>query len=157
MRKTVNYTVTAQGRDYGKLFVITEMPSEQGEWWAMRALLALANSGVNLPDGVVELGMAGLAEVGLKKLFALPPELFRDLSNELLGQLQIIPDPKRTQVIRALISEDIEEIATRLTLKWEVLKLHVDFSQAGGLSNSVRDLLETAKAPRQPVTRMSRK
>ena len=50
-RKVSNYTVTKEGRDLGKTFVITEMPASRAEAWATRALLALMAGGVELPDG----------------------------------------------------------------------------------------------------------
>ena len=39
-----------------------------------------------------------------------------------------LPDPARPQVIRQLVETDIEEIATRLRLRDEVIALHVGFS-----------------------------
>ena len=67
-RQIVNYTVEQDGRDKGKIFVITEMPALQAERWAMRALLALMRSNPELPEGTELSGMAGLASAGLKAL-----------------------------------------------------------------------------------------
>ena len=51
MARTVsNYTVTDEGRDNGKVFVLTEMPASRAESWAMRALLALMAGGVEVPE-----------------------------------------------------------------------------------------------------------
>jgi hypothetical protein len=135
-RKTVMYTVDETGgRDRGKTFLLTEMPAAKAEDWAMKVLLAMLNANVDVPDNVMELGMAGLAEVGLKKLGALPFAVAKPLLDELMECVQVVPNPQKPQVIRPLLAaEDIEEVATRLKLKWEVLSLHVDFSPAGDLS-----------------------
>jgi hypothetical protein len=134
-RKTENFTVTDEGRDKNKTFLLTEWPASEAEAWAIRALLALGAADVEVPDGVLNDGMAGLAEIGLKKLFALPYKEAGPLLDELMKCIQVMPDPRRPQVKRALVETDIEEIRTRLALKWQVLKLHIDFSTAGGLSN----------------------
>lgn len=130
MRKTANYTVTDEGRDNGKLYLITEKPARQAEEWAIRAILGLMAANVDIPENAMDLGMAGLAEIGLKKLALLSPAILLPLLDELMECVQIIPDPRKPHVVRPLIESDIEEISTRVKLKWEVLKLHVDFSQA---------------------------
>ena len=135
MRKTENFTVTDEGRDHNKTFILTEWPASRAEAWAIRALLALGAANVEVPDGVLNDGMAGLAAIGLKKLFALPYSAAGPLLDELMECVTVMPDARRPQVKRALVEEDIEEIRTRLTLKWQVLKLHIDFTIAGGLSN----------------------
>ena len=133
-RKTENFTVTDEGRDLNKTFLLTEWPASKAEAWAIRALLALGAANVDVPDGVMNEGMAGLAAVGLKKLFALPYSSAGPLLDELMECVQVVPDARRPQVKRGLVETDIEEIRTRLALKWQVLKLHVDFSIAGDLS-----------------------
>jgi hypothetical protein len=133
-RKTENFTVTDEGRDKDKTFLLTEWPASKAEAWAIRALLALGAANVDVPEGVMNGGMSGLAAVGLKKLFALPYSAAGPLLDELMECVQVTPDPRRPQVKRALVETDIEEIRTRLALKWEVLKLHIDFSIAGELS-----------------------
>lgn len=153
-RKTATYTVDAEGRDKGKTFLLTEMSAAKAEDWAIRALLALGSANVDLPDGALELGMAALAEVGLKKLFSLRADVVKPLLDELMTCVEVQPDRNRPQVRRAMIEEDAEEVRTLLTLKWEVLKLHLDFSQAAGLSSSLAGAMQAAK--RRPVTRTSR-
>jgi len=134
-RKTETYTVTDEGRDKDKTFLLTEWPASKAEAWAIRALLALGAAKVDVPEGILDGGMSKLAEIGLKKLFALPYSAAGPLFDELMECVQVTPDPKRPQVKRALVETDIEEVRTRLALKWEVLKLHIDFSIADGLSN----------------------
>ncbi len=135
-RKTTNYTVSADGRDKGKVFVITEMPASRGESWAMRAILALIENGANLPEGFERMGMAGLAEIGIKALSGLRWEQAEPLLSEMLSCVQIMPDPARPHVVRNLIEEDIEEIGTRITLRAEIFKLHADFFTSAARSAS---------------------
>lgn len=135
-RNTLNYTVTDDGRDHGKVFVLTEMPAAQGEAWAMRALMAMMNEGVQLPDGVIGAGMAGLAEMGLTGLIGLRWEVVEPLLAEMMTCVQFMPDPQRPQILRRLFDDDIEEIPTRIKLRAEVWKLHVGFLMAGNTPNS---------------------
>ncbi|VEB99938.1 Uncharacterised protein [Cedecea lapagei] len=129
-RKELYYTVEGKGRDKGKVFHITEMPASQAEWWAIRAGLAMAKGGVNLPDNFSDLGMAGMAKVGLEMVAKIPVEDARPLLEELMSCVQAVPNPSDRSIKRGLIEDDTEEVSTRLKLRTEVLKLHVDFLTA---------------------------
>lgn len=129
-RSTINYTVTDEGRDKGKIFVITELAADQGERWAMRALLALINEGVEIPEGIERMGMAGLVEIGIKALTKLRFEVISPLLDEMFDCVQFMPDAAKPHIVRKLFSGDIEEIKTRVKLRWEVLQLHADFLKA---------------------------
>lgn len=133
MRKTATVTITDEGRDKGKVFVLTEMPASQVERWALRALLALSKSGVELPENVDGAGIAGVAALGLKALSGMDAIDAEYLLDEMFKCVKVQPSQG---VLRDLIEEDIEEIATRLKLRTEVFKLHTDFSIAGDQSNS---------------------
>lgn len=135
-RKTLTVTIDAAGRDQGKAFFIREMPASQAELWAVRAFLALARSGVDVPEDIASSGLAGIASLGLKALTGLKFEEARDLMAEMFDCIQIIPDPSKPNVQRALIEDDIEEVPTRLRLRKEVLELHVNFSTAGAPQTS---------------------
>ena len=130
MRKTITYTVMDEGRDQGKVFVITEMPASQAEAWAMRAVLALMAGGIELPEGWDRLGMAGIAEVGIKALASIEWQHAKPLLDEMWSCIKIQPDPAKPHVVRNLIDDDVEEVATRVRLRAEVWKLHVGFSKA---------------------------
>lgn len=136
MRKTETITIQREGRDKGKVFKITEMPAAQAEKWALRAFFALANTGVELPEGLEESGMAGLAAIGLQALGKVPYEAAEPLLDDLMACVQHIPDPSKPEVVRGLIDEDIEEVATRLELKKSVWELHTGFFSLGGNSTS---------------------
>jgi hypothetical protein len=127
-RKVKTLTIAGPGRDGGKVFRITEMPAVRAERWAMRALVALARSGVDVPDDIADQGLQGLAVLGLR---ALSEVFFEDLSpllDEMLTCVQIIPDPNLSDFGRALVDDDVEEVETILQLRREVFELHVDFS-----------------------------
>jgi hypothetical protein len=133
-RTTLNYTVEDEGRDSGKVFTLTELPASRAESWAMRAILALMAGGVNLPDGFENLGMAGMAEIGIKSLSGLKWEVAEPLLDEMWQCVRIIPDPSKPHVIRNLIEEDIEEVTTRIKIRAEVWKLHAGFLMAAAPS-----------------------
>lgn len=154
-RKTAMFPITEAGRDKGKVFLITEMSAARAESWAMRVLLALMSGNVEIPEGFQELGMAGLAELGMRSLGALKWEVAEPLLAEMLECVEYIPDPNKTHVHRPLIEDDIEEVASRLKLRIEVWKLHMDFLEAVG--NSISAQRPAAVAGRERVTRTSRK
>lgn len=159
MRKKMTYVIEDEGRDAGKRFEITEMSATQAEDWAIRAMLALGAANVEIPDGAFRLGMAGLAEIGIKKLFALSPSQLRPLLDELMKCVVFVPNPQKPQVTidYPLFETQVEEVATLLKLKWEVLKLHMDFLKAVGLFASVGGTAEAATNSPKPTTRTSRK
>lgn len=135
-RHTATFTVTDEGRDRGKTFLITEMPASRGEAWAYRALLALIAGGVELPEGFERMGMAGMAELGIKALSGLRWEVAEPLLAEMWECVEIIPDPTKPHVVRALIEDDVEEVLTRGKIRAEVWKLHTGFLKAAALSAS---------------------
>lgn len=142
-RKTALHTVTDAGRDKGKKFLITEMSSRRGEEWALRALLAIGGS-VDLPEGFESLGMAGLAELGLRAITNLKFEIAKPLLDEMMTCVQIYPDPNKLQNVRAILEEedggeDIEEIKTRFDLRVEFWNLHMGFLNAAVTSLKVKE------------------
>jgi len=129
-RKEIDYSVDGDNRDTGKLFRITEMPSTEAEWWAIRAGLAMAKNGVEVPDNIADMGMHEMARIGLGMLTKVDPVDAKPLLDELMKCVKIIPDPSNRNIVRSLVDSDIEEVSTRLKLRAEVFKLHVGFSQA---------------------------
>lgn len=127
-RKTLAVQIDTEGRDKGKVYFLTEMPASQGEWWAIRVFLAMARNNVDVPDDIRDQGMAGLAIIGFKALGGMTPHDAKPLLDEMMACVQIIPDPSKPNVIRALIEDDIEEVTTRVRLRREVFTLHTGFS-----------------------------
>lgn len=116
------YKETAEGRDKGKTFLITEMSARDGYRWASRLLFAMANTGIDVPDGVMESGMAGLATMGFKALGRIPHEAAEPLMDELLSCVQIVPDNGQA---RNLFPGDIEEVLTLFRLQKAAFDVHV--------------------------------
>lgn len=147
-RKTLTITIDAEGRDKGKTFLLTEMPASKGEKWAVRALLALARGGIEVPENIAGLGLAGIAIIGVQALSGLEWELAEPLMDEMFACIQIIPDATRPQVVRGLVegtgSDDIEEVKTRIMLRKEILALHVEFFMDAALLKQARDMVAAA-------------
>jgi hypothetical protein len=126
-RKVIDYTVTAEGRDKGKMFRITEMSASQAERWGLRSMNAMSKAMGGFPDQLIEAGLAGLTAVGVSAFARAHWDEIEPLMNEMFTCIQIIPDPGKPNFARALIEDDIEEVATRLKLREEVLGLHLNF------------------------------
>ncbi|PXW42173.1 hypothetical protein DET57_114165 [Klebsiella oxytoca] len=126
-RKEITITMPeTSGRDAGKVFLIREKSADEVEWWAMRVLLALGGSGVDIPDDIASRGAVGIAIEGLSLLMKIPPAEAKPLLDEMMSCVEISPGP---DVRRALVKEDIEEVTTRFALRKEILNLHVGFFQ----------------------------
>lgn len=129
-RNFLNFTIVDDNRDKDKVFVITEMSASQAESWAMRAILALTANGVELPEGFERMGMAGIAELGLKALGGLKWEIAEPLLDEMFTCVKYMPDSAKPHIVRPLHESDIEEVVTRIKLRIEIWKLHTDFLKA---------------------------
>lgn len=127
MRKTLKYTVTNEGRDKGKVFLITEMSAADAEDWAIQAFLAMAASGVQIPDNFKEAGFAAVISSAFEAIGKLQYERAKPLLDRMMECVQIIPDPSKPNVVRSLIDDDIEEVSTRLMLRKETFQLHASF------------------------------
>lgn len=152
-RVTISDGTQESNRDYGKTFIIREMSADAGEWWAIRALIVLGNASVSMPAGVIESGMAGLAAMeqlkgaasalflmGLRTLPGVDARALKPLLDEMMECVKY--QPPGAYPAQALHSGEllqIEEIKTILTLRAEVLELHLGFSLAGAVSTLATD------------------
>jgi len=119
-------------RDNGKVFILTEMPSEQGERWANRVIFAVMNAGVDVPEGVQSMGMAGVAAIGIKALGKVPFEIAEPLLDEMFGCVQYQHDPHNPLLLQSIMSgndSQIEEVMTRWKIRGALFTLHTGFSQ----------------------------
>ena len=117
-------------RDKGKTFVITEMSAERAERWALRALLALSGSGLDIPEQATNASMAGIASVGVGMLARLDFDTAEPLLADMMSCVRI---DMGNGIVRDLIEGDcgdIEEVMTRFQLRKAVLELHLGFSIA---------------------------
>lgn len=134
-RRSELVTLT-DGRDRGKQFRIDEMYADSGERWALRALLAISRSGVNVPPGLFENGWAGLAAmmpylfvIGFQGLSGAKWEEIEPLLNEMMACITFQPPGGYpTQPLGVGPAFQIEEVKSLLLLRKKVLELHVDFS-----------------------------
>lgn len=141
MRKTKEIKIETANRDQGKRFRITEMSACAQERWATRAVLALLNSGLELPEGISaedlqgSSGLAKLLSMGVKAFSNIKYEYAEPLYAELLKCVEYLGtqgDAVSRPLTEETADEVIEEVTTLLTLRKEVLKLHFDFLLDGG-------------------------
>ncbi len=132
MRKTKTLTLAGDDRDAGKTFLLTEMSAMAAERWATQAFLALAKSGVEIPDDIASRGLQGVAALGWQALAGLEYVHAEPLLATMLGCVQIV----EKHITRPVLEDDIEEVATLLTLRKEVFGLHVDFSKLAAKSTA---------------------
>ena len=125
MRRTETVEIT-EGRDAGKKYQITEMSAEAAEWWAFRALQAVAGADAELN---LQAPLADMAAQGIKALAKVHPEQARPLLDEMMGCVQILVPA--TQKPRPLLDGDIEDVKTRFMLRKAVVELHLGFSTGG--------------------------
>lgn len=128
MQKTKEIVIEDEGRDKGKRFVIEEMPSYQGEKWALRVIFAAANAGVEIPDDIAESGMSGLATMGKEIFQKIPFESADPLLDELMGCVKFSTG---NGFARELVETDTVEVRTRLKLRMESLMFHLNVFMGG--------------------------
>lgn len=147
-RRERRVSITDDNRDKGKTFVLREMAADAGEWWAVRTLIVMGNAGVSLPHGVLESGMHGLAfmentkgvasalfAIGLRMMPGVDPHALKPLLDEMMACVKYQPPGAfPAQDLNDGELSQIEEIATRLKLRAELLELHLGFSLAGAVS-----------------------
>lgn len=128
-RRTEQITITDENsRDHGKTYLITEMPAEQAEWWAFRALQALLTENPDIGD-VGGAPLAELAQKGLKAVGKMPPEKSKPLLDEMMSCVSVVlPDGKT----RGRLNGDIEELSTFFQLRKAIVTLHTSFFTLGG-------------------------
>ncbi|MGL4756300.1 MAG: hypothetical protein ACRCXB_28435 [Aeromonadaceae bacterium] len=134
MRRTETIEIK-DGRDAGKKYLITEMDAESAEWWAFRALQAIALADVDMGDmmkrdeqGQLQAPLSELATKGLKAIAGIPSSSAKPLLDEMMGCVSMIIPAGGT---RALMAGDIEDVTTRITLRKAVMGLHLGFSIGG--------------------------
>lgn len=132
-RRTQSVPITDEGRDKGKVFLIREMAAEHAEAWAIRALLALTNSGANIPNLDPSQGMAGVARAAavgaLEALQKLKYEDVKPLLDDMWTCVEYRINPADPTSLP--VNDYIEEVATRMQLRKAVFVLHTGFSQGG--------------------------
>ena len=134
---TVDWGTRDTNRDYGRQFLLTEMPAHEAEEIAVRVL------GERFPDTILTYGFAGVAIMGVPAIYSLPYDVAKPLWDRIMACVL----PVGTEAIPAPLRADdaIEEVATRIFLKREVLELHTGFSFADA-RQVISDLARSAEA-----------
>lgn len=148
-RKEKDVVIDMNGRDQGKVFHLREMPPIQAEKWGIRALAIVAKAGIDMGDidGIMKLGMAGVAMMGIASLMKCPFEDMEPLLDEMMECVFIKPDRTKPLFYRPLMEEDIEEISTRLFLRGEVFQLITGFSVPGVQSSGTSSPAPESQSP----------
>jgi hypothetical protein len=148
MRKEKDVTIgpdtapSEEGRDYGKVFHITEMSAFAADEWSNRAALALLPRLTReVPEDVVQQmsdnpNMATVERIGLILGNISFPDT-RELLKELMDCVKIVPDPNNPnpRPIGMAGSVDIEDVETIHFLRKEAMALHTGFTLAASLFN----------------------
>jgi hypothetical protein len=163
MRETAVVRVPAfpgtRNRDQNKIFKITEWPAAHAERWALRMLLATNKGGGELPLDLAGMGMEGIAIIGINTFLRgnISDDAILPLIDELLECVEVIRDVKHPEVVTKLVDGDIEEPATRMWLRGEVLSLHLNFSVAAVLSALYARIMMPKPSPDLSPPRTSRR
>lgn len=119
-------------RDNGKSFVLKEMDAYRGQDWALRALLALAASGVHVPPQALSSGWGALAGYAFDALLGVRYTDIAPLLEEMIGQARFTAQPENenfpTLAIKPGENCQVEEIKTFLILHRELFELHTGFT-----------------------------
>jgi predicted NBD/HSP70 family sugar kinase len=158
-RKTTLLTIQENNpayRDNAKVFLLTEMSADHGERWANRLIVAIANAGGDLPDGIMGGGMAGLSALGMDSIFdaaqKIKFETLEPLLDEMMGCVQTRVGQNPWQAIVRGVNCQIEEIQTFWTLRKAWVELEVGFSFADAARKLVPAASAESSLPNTPTS-----
>lgn len=127
MLKQKTVTITAEGRDKGRQYVLTEMPALKAERWARHVIMAMSRQDLEIRQEIAALGMYGLIIGGFQALAGGDMAAVDTLMAEMLPQISIVED----KVIRPIGADgDVWEIWTLKQLRQELIELHMGFTFA---------------------------
>ena len=129
-RRTKVVTIDAEkGRDHGKTFLVTEMPADAAEWWAIRALQGILGANPDFDIDIFSAPLAKIAGFAFVGLARIPAEQLKPLMDEMKGCVSVLlPDGKTTH---ALLPNDVEDFMTWVELRKEVFEVLTGFSVGG--------------------------
>jgi hypothetical protein len=117
-----------ENRDAGKTYLLTEMPALQAERWGRHAIAACSRNDLDLKGEVAKLGLLGFYLVGFQALAGGDIHAVDALMDQMLTCIKIVESPT---VARPLGGDgDICEVATLVTLRKELIELHLSFTFA---------------------------
>jgi hypothetical protein len=126
-RKKATITITAEGRDQGKVFVLEEMPCDQAERYLLRAIHLLKDSGIkDIPESGES--AADLSTINLSNNIAVTEALADPSLDDCWQCVKYSHKPNQPlQPIKPGINSQIEEVSTRTELRQAVYNLHLGF------------------------------
>ena len=133
--KSIQFTATT-GDDAGKIYIIEKMSVYKAEKWAAKALLAMLHGGVDIPQDTANAGIAGLMKMGLTGLLGAKWEDVEPLMDEMMEEVQFLPDASNPNVKRKLFPGDIEDVRTLIQLRKAIWNLNTDFLKAADILNT---------------------
>ena len=136
MRKSQTF-VADFGRDKGKNFLITEFDTFTVSKFVDRIFFEMMNAGIEIPEDVQDMGIAGLLMVGMESLKKIPYERAEPLLDKLMECVVYVPELNVPTITRGpngtagkFLETDIEEFVTVMKLRKAVYDLHTDFLRA---------------------------
>lgn len=126
------------GLDKGNKYVITEKSALDAEKFFVKLLLSVCKN-TNLGEIIANQGsLTALAnkEAILELLLSLDFDVAQELMNEMLTCVEFKYVLKGITDTRPLVKEDIQDIETLMSLRKEVINLHINFTEAEDQSTS---------------------
>lgn len=144
-------------RDAGKVIRITEMPALQAERWAIRAFIALKGTAGSIPHNYADLGMVGVAILGLNAFFAadVDYEKLAPLLDEMMTCAKMVRDPSHPEAATAILPSDLLDYQTITWLRGEIIGLHTNFSLNGALWELIAGIRATLASQNTETSRPS--
>lgn len=138
-RREAAITITAPGRDQGKVYHIRELNAVPAEEWFTRAMQLLVRAGVEVPANILQEGAMGFVTMGigacLTGLGKAPYGEFRALMDDMM--VCLVGYQEKASAIKIeniqVILDQTEEVATLIKLREEIISLHLGFSLAARL------------------------
>ncbi|HCC3331614.1 TPA: hypothetical protein M4731_004640 [Salmonella enterica] len=128
MRKEITWLVDDDNRDKGKEFVITEMSAWDAEELAEEIMRSMSHGGYfDIQPEVIQMGIAGLATIGLSVIASADRETARMIGQRLLDSVEIVITHEGKQTRRKAKSIDFEEVSTIRQIKDKAMHLNFDF------------------------------
>ena len=137
MRRELWVRIDDEGRDKGKLFKITEMSAYDAEQWSWQVLFAMERAGIDVGERGLGGGLASVAALGVNNMLRTAPADMMPLLDRFLRCIELAPDPKHKDALREVDwIEDLEEADTIKRLRFDALRLHINFTQPDVPSDS---------------------
>ena len=123
-RASKTITIEAEGRDRGKVFRLEKLSPVALEDWIARTLLAMGKARLEIPENFRTMSGIDLITVAIDNFGKLVWSDAKLLLAEMLACVSV-PDESAAGGFRAMVEDDIDELATLLQLRSEIVQLHM--------------------------------